>query len=60
MVENPEDTEAAEHMLLASYMAGFSFSNASLGLVHALRALAPLEQKGTLPVSASSTFLYRL
>ncbi len=36
MVGNPEDMEAAEHMLLASYLAGFSFSNGGLGLVHSL------------------------
>jgi alcohol dehydrogenase class IV len=36
MVGNPEDTEAAEHMLIASYLAGFSFSNGGLGLVHSL------------------------
>ncbi len=35
-VGNPEDTEAAEQMLLASYLAGFAFSNGGLGLVHAL------------------------
>ena len=36
LVGNPEDMEAAEHMLLASYLAGFSFSNGGLGLVHSL------------------------
>jgi alcohol dehydrogenase len=36
VVGNPEDTEAAEHMLLASYLAGFSFLNGGLGLVHSL------------------------
>lgn len=36
MVGNPEDMEAAEHMLLASCMAGLSFANGGLGLVHSL------------------------
>jgi alcohol dehydrogenase class IV len=36
MVGNPEDREAAEHMLLASCMAGLSFTNGGLGLVHSL------------------------
>jgi alcohol dehydrogenase class IV len=36
MVGNPEDMEAAEQMLLASCMAGLSFANGGLGLVHSL------------------------
>jgi alcohol dehydrogenase class IV len=33
---NPADVKAAGHMLLASCMAGLSFANAGLGLVHGL------------------------
>lgn len=36
MVANPEDVEAAGHMLLASFIAGLAFQNAGLGLAHAL------------------------
>jgi len=36
MVANPGDTETAGQMLLASCIAGLSFSNAGLGLVHSL------------------------
>jgi alcohol dehydrogenase class IV len=35
-VGNPADVEAAEHMQLGSYLAGFAFSNGGLGLVHSL------------------------
>jgi alcohol dehydrogenase len=35
-VGNPSDTEAAEHMQLGSYLAGFAFSNGGLGLVHSI------------------------
>lgn len=35
-VGNPSDMEAAEHMQLGCYLAGFAFSNAGLGLVHSL------------------------
>lgn len=33
---NPQDTEARNNMMMASLMAGLAFSNASLGLVHAM------------------------
>jgi alcohol dehydrogenase class IV len=36
MVANPGDTETAGQMLLASCMAGLSFSNTGLGLTHSL------------------------
>ena len=36
LVANPGDTEAAGQMLLASCMAGMSFNNVGLGLVHSL------------------------
>jgi alcohol dehydrogenase class IV len=36
MMENPADMEVAGQMLLASCMAGISFNNAGLGLVHSL------------------------
>ena len=35
-VGNPSDMEAAEHMQLGSYLAGFAFSNGGLGLVHSI------------------------
>lgn len=36
MVANPGDIETSGQMLLASYIAGLSFSNAGLGLAHSL------------------------
>ena len=36
MVANPEDIETSGQMLIASCMAGLSFSNAGLGLTHSL------------------------
>lgn len=35
-VGNPADMEAAEHMQLGCYLAGFAFSNGGLGLVHSI------------------------
>jgi alcohol dehydrogenase len=35
-VGNPGDMEAAEHMQLGCYLAGFAFSNGGLGLVHSI------------------------
>jgi len=34
--ENPSDITSRDHMMMASLMAGLAFSNASLGLVHAM------------------------
>ncbi|MCK5311676.1 MAG: iron-containing alcohol dehydrogenase [Desulfobacteraceae bacterium] len=34
--ENPEDRKCRDNMMMASLMAGLAFSNASLGLVHAM------------------------